>query len=231
MKQRTLAARLLAPVAAVSLCGATGAAAATYSLGYPDVVLEFYDSGVGPIAGPYGGPTFASAGPQPVSTGVILGFDDVTFNGFVSLPTGSYITLGFTDEIITNGPGDDIFISEIGPANEEADIYVSTDYTTFTHLGRATNASFRPNIRLSFDLGKIGYGPSDVVRAIRVVGLDNFGASPGFDLNAVQIAFTSLTPGAPTAPGGVPEPATWAILLLGFGIVGAALRRGAAARA
>ena len=222
--------RALLPVmlAVASLAAATPASATTYTLGFPDVVIDYFDSGAGPIAGPYGGTSFNAVGFAPVSTSVILGYDDVTFNGFVSLPTGSYITLGFTDEIITNGPGDDIFISEVGASDESAEIYVSSDLTTFTRLGVATNAFFRPNIRLSFDLARIGFGPDDVVRAIRVVSLDNGGASPGFDLNAVQITFTSLMPGdpgLPGGPGGVPEPASWAMMITGFALSGFAMRR------
>ncbi|WP_293675906.1 PEPxxWA-CTERM sorting domain-containing protein [uncultured Phenylobacterium sp.] len=211
-----------------SLSAAAPASATIFTLGYADTVIDFFDSGAGPIAGPYGGPTFNSVGFTPVSTSVILGFNDVTFNGFVSLPTGSYITLGFTDEIITNGPGDDIFISEIGRSDEQAEIFVSSDLITFTRLGVANNSSFAAGIQLSFDLGRIGFGPNDVVRAVRVVGLDNNGASPGFDLNAVQASFTSLVPGNPGLPGGsgpVPEPATWAMMITGFGLTGFAMRR------
>lgn len=225
---RSAARKLLSTLAAATCLAAAAspAAATVYTLGFPDVVLDFFDSGAGPIAGPYGGASSSAPGFAPVSTNVILGFNDVTFNGFVSLPTGSYITLGFTDEIITNGPGDDIYISELGASDELAEIFVSSDLTTFTRLGLASNSAFRPNIRLSFDLARIGFGAGDVVRAIRIVGLDNGGASPGFDLNGVQITYTSYVPGNPNpVTGGVPEPASWALMIAGFAMAGSMIRR------
>lgn len=36
----------------------------------------------------------------------------------------------------------------------------------------------------AFDLGSIGY--MGIVNAVKIVGLDNFGGSPGFDLAYVQ---------------------------------------------
>ena len=41
---------------------------------------------------------------------------------------------------------------------------------------------------------------------------------------ANQIVFDDITFGAVT-PGGVPEPAAWAMMLAGFGLVGSAMRR------
>ena len=218
---------LPAVLAVASLSSVSPASATIYTLGFPDVVIDFFDSGAGPIVGPYGGATRQSVGFGPVSTSVILGFNDVTFNGFVSLPTGSYITLGFTDEIITNGPGNDIFISELAAADEEADIFVSSDLITFRLLGVASNRTFPFNSlsRQNFDLGQIGFGPNEVLRAIRIVGRDSNGASPGFDLNAVQITFSSFVAGNPNPTGGVPEPATWAMMIAGFALTGSALRR------
>lgn len=40
-----------------------------------------------------------------------------------------------------------------------------------------------------------------------------------------DITFGSATPGDPGDPGGVPEPASWAMLITGFGLVGGAMRR------
>lgn len=50
-------------------------------------------------------------------------------------------------------------------------------------------------------------------------------ASPGF-VDYIRIFDTAITPGeAEPQPGAVPEPATWAMMLLGFGAMGASLRR------
>jgi hypothetical protein len=55
------------------------------------------------------------------------------------------------------------------------------------------------------------------VKAVKIVGLDALGGSPGFDVANVQaLAFV---------PPSVPEPATWAMFIGGFGLMGAAMRR------
>jgi hypothetical protein len=43
--------------------------------------------------------------------------------------------------------------------------------------------------------------------------------------NPITAAPTQTIPAGPSAPGGVPEPATWLMMLTGFGAVGAAVRR------
>ena len=99
-------------------CGAAGTLAvfsaipAHATVGYADTVLDFFDSGAGPLAGPYGG-TFPGTFPVAVSTSVVLGADGPVAD-FLSLPTGSFVTVGFTDETVIDGVGNDLFISEIG---------------------------------------------------------------------------------------------------------------------
>ena len=85
--------------------------------GYADVVLNYHDSGVGPIAGPYGGDT-ADESAQPVGLGVVLGGDpDVP--DYLSLPTGSSVTVGFADETIVDNPGADLGVSELVDTGEQ----------------------------------------------------------------------------------------------------------------
>ena len=144
-----------------------------------DTVLDFFDSGVGPLVGPYGGTEFPANFPVPVSLDYAIDGDS---NTSVSLPTGSYITVAFSNGGIVNGPGNDLFISEPGSGLEVADIYVSSDSgLTFTYLGEAYGDQLT-----ELDLEDIGY--FGLVNAVRVVGLDNGGGSPGFD-----IAFVTAT--------------------------------------
>jgi len=141
-----------------------------------DTVIDYYNSGVGwsPLA--YGG-TFPGSFPVPVPLSYATDGDATTF---VSLPTGSYMTLGFSTGFVFDGAGLDIFISELGGSNETANIFVSSDFgLSFTFLGLATTSTVS-----GFDLASIGYTGN--VNAVRVVGLDNFGGSPGFDLAYVQ---------------------------------------------
>jgi hypothetical protein len=186
--------------AIVLLCAGLPGSAAT--VGFADVVLDYFDSGAGPIAGPYGGTFPGGPGfPIPVALTVVLDDDPgpTGFVDFLSLPTGSFVTVGFTDETVVDGPGNDIFISENAGNLERADVFVSSDNVSFTFLGVAVDGGVT-----SFDLASIGFA-SPVV-AVRIVGLDGLGGSPGFDVNHVQVLPGSIGPA-------VPEPST-AVLVL-----------------
>ena len=162
------------------------------------------------MAGPYGGTWNGVDGafPVSVSTDVVLG-DDPGYPGayadFLSLPTGSYVTVGFTDETIIDGPGNDIFISEVGPNGESADVYISSDLISFVFLGTAYD-----DITTSFDIASIGF--TGTVQALTIVGNDAFGGSPGFDVINIEVLPGSIGP-----PPSIPEPAT--MLLLGSGLI------------
>lgn len=159
-------------------------------IGYADVVLDYYNSGAGPFPTPYGG-TWPGSFPVSVSTDVVLEDDGDIFD-FLSLPSGSYVTVGFTDETIIDGVGDDVFIQETGANGETAEVYVSSNGVDFVFLGIA-----KDDFTTSLDLASIGY--TEAVQAIKIVGLDNFGGSPGFDVVNIQIMPGSIGP-APEVP-------------------------------
>ena len=195
-----------------ALTGAALLAATTPAhavVGYADTVLDYFNSGQGPFPGPYGG-TFPGSFPVPVSTSVVLG-PPAPVADFLSLPTGSYVTVGFNDETVIDGVGNDIFIGEVGASGERANVFVSSDYINFVFLGVALD-----NASTAFDLASIGFA-SPVV-AVKIVGLDNFGGSPGFDVDYIQVLPGSIG-------GAVPEPASWALMIAGFGLVGTTMRR------
>lgn len=54
---------------------------------------------------------------------------------------------------------------------------------------------------------------------------DTFDNEGDFSGRSANFAFDVLGVDAATGPGGVPEPATWAMMLIGFGAVGYGLRR------
>lgn len=174
---------------------------------FADTVIDFFDSGTGPLTGPYGG-TFPGTFPVAVPLTFATDGDASTF---VSLPTGSYITLGFSGGFVFDGAGNDIFISEPGAQSEVADVFVSSDFgATFTLLGQADGGTLT-----ELDLADIGY--TDIVNAIRIVGLDNGGGSPGFD-----VAFVQGLEGSVVA---VPAPAGLALVGLGLAMLAAGRRR------
>lgn len=99
-------------------------------------------------------------------------------NRFISLPKGSFLVLKFTDNFIIDGEGPDLFLKEIGANGERASVYVSNDGKQFTFLGFAKDDS-----TTALDLAHINY--KQPVQYVKIIGLDNFGGSPGFDLECV----------------------------------------------
>ncbi len=99
-------------LAAATMLAGVAAAPAQAAIGYADTVLDYFNSGAGPFPGPYGG-TFPGSFPVPVSTSVVLN-GPTSPADFLSLPRGSFVTVGFTDETVIDGAGNDIFISEVG---------------------------------------------------------------------------------------------------------------------
>ena len=162
--------------------------AAANLLGYADIFIEYFDSGNGTLSCPEGqGGVFPPPATTPtcVSFSVVLGDDPGPTSDYLSIPMGSFITVGFVDEVVIDGPGDDLFIAEVGDAGELAEIWISAAYSTdpadFIFLGTANG-----NTVSSFDLATIGF--TGAVKAVKVLSLQNGGApgAPGFDLAHVQ---------------------------------------------
>ena len=157
---------------------------------YADVILDYYDSGAGPTSGPYGGTYPDGPGfPISVNTDVVLGGEpgSTGYNDFLSLPTGSYVIVGFENEVLIDGQGDDLFIEEVATNGEKAEVWISTDGINFTFLGTADDG-----VTTAFDFQTIGY--SDYVTTVKIVGLDALGGSPGFDVMNIQGLTGSVSP-------------------------------------
>jgi Ca2+-binding RTX toxin-like protein len=142
-------------------------------------VTEYYNSGAGSFPESYGG-TWPGSFPIRVPLTVVLGNEPAGFVNFLSLPTGSYVTVGFVDEIVVDGPGNDIFITEVGPNGEKADVFVRSGAGRWVHLGEADDER-----ETAFDLAAIGF--KGVVTEVKIVGLDSKGGSPGFDVVNVRV--------------------------------------------
>ena len=162
--------------------------------GFPDVVLDYFASGSSGRVEPFGRKPNASS-IESVSTDIVLGSPPpaprvswVPTTRWLSIPQGSYVSLGFSDEVIVDGPGNDVFIRSLDPADsagESADIYVSTNLVDFVLLGRTPQGG-----NVGLDLAPLGL--KEPVKAVRVVGLDNRGSSPGFDLVSVEVFPNSI---------------------------------------
>ncbi|MEM8840415.1 MAG: Ig-like domain-containing protein [Pseudomonadota bacterium] len=127
--------------------------------GSADAVLDFVFTGTAPLP----------------DTEALFDGDTGTF---VSLPTGSSITVAFADEIVVDGQGDDFRIVEEFNA-ESARVEISADGITFLDIGVIDGTT-------AFDLADFGF--SDRLFAVRITGLDDGGTFPfeGFDLVSVD---------------------------------------------
>jgi hypothetical protein len=182
--------KLIRTICAASILTGIAGTAIAGEYKYADIILEYYDSGLGALSGPYGGTYPDGPGfPISVNTDVVLGSEpgSTGYNDFLSLPTGSYVVVGFENEVLIDGPGDDLFIEEVGVNGEQAEVWISKDGENFTYLGIADDG-----VTTSFDFQSIGF--SDRVTAVKIIGLDSRGGSPGFDVMNVQGLSGSVTP-------------------------------------
>ena len=166
--------------------------------GFADVVLGYFAAGSSGIAEPYGGnvnPNRVIGLVESVNPNVAIGSPGIapytTQNlgvDWLAIPRDSYVTLGFVDEVVIDGPGDDIYIRSTDPsdsAGERANVYVSDGINDFVLLGQVRQLG-----RQGLDLASINF--KHPVRAIRIEGVDNLGWSPGFDLFSVEVFPNSI---------------------------------------
>jgi hypothetical protein len=164
----------------LSLCFATAQAAGT-AFEYPSALLDIYDAGqtywVGMgLSGEYIAhviPEQWLVGPPP------SGYSAVTF------PTDQWVDLLFSGRIV-DGDGNDIELIEWGRAGEQALVFLtdgdSQEYLVDLVRASSAGGQLATDIGLKFPTTTLPFVP----RAIRVVPLDDRGASPGFDVANVR---------------------------------------------
>lgn len=143
---------------------------------------------------------------------------------FVSLGDGGRLIVRFTDNVLTGSDSSafDLWIFEIGPDVEDTFVDVSSDGIDWTSVGTVTGST------RGIDIDAFGFSTASALRFVRLTDdtlLDGqSGATVGADIDAVgAISTRQVTI--------VPEPATWAMLILGFGMIGGTMRRGQFRRA
>jgi hypothetical protein len=216
---------------AIRLSGAAGIASAVLLLAAPAAATVFTKgSTLVPVASNM---PAAVSDPQPLSAPVNLvtngSFETGDFTGWDQFGDTSFTFV--TTELAAGGPTDGDWHAAFGPLDPSGGFIVQTIATipgkryTFSfdlaNLGGTPNAfgaiwdgSF---VALAGDLPAFDYGSFSIpVTASGTATLIGFGFynEPSFFL----LDNVSVT-------GVIPEPATWAMMIAGFGLVGSALRR------
>jgi len=181
----------------------------------------------GDFASFYGG-TFPGTFPVALSDAQarasVLGAPD---GQFVSLPgvsgtpsgaafPGAYVEVGFGGNFAASG---ELLLWELGNNAESAHLFIWSDNGGNIQLEVTRGVSDVISVDLSLYAGTLAAIGGTAFSRVGIGGLDLFGASQGFDLDAVAIT---------AAP--IPEPSTYALMLAGLGVVGWFARRRRALR-
>ena len=204
----------------VCACAALGfASTAQAGSIFADTVLEYSESAAG-IGGPGTNPNGGGGGLAQNAEVPLSHVTDGNSSTFISLPTGTFVSLGFSTGFITDGTGNDLFIDEIGNGGEDADIFVSEDFgSTFVFLAKALGNQTNHYDFANFSTELASFGSEIKVNAVKVVGLDNGGSAPGFDLTFVEGLDGSVVE-EPQGPPAVPLPAGLPLALSAFAAFG-----------
>jgi hypothetical protein len=172
----------------------------------------------------------ATATPDEIAS--FLGAPDDLFTGL----GGQWVLYSFTDVRLIDGAGQDLNVYEVdfgGPEFGFVDIEVSANGTDFFSISTSILAAVdlegdeahgSAAFRRSFDVGAAvaGLGATEFqYLRVRGTGTGTINTTNAFDLDAVGLVNWKSVDDV----GGIPEPATWAMMIAGFGLVGASARR------
>ena len=131
---------------------------------------------------------------------------------YVSVDIPETLVLAFTDNTANDGVGGDLKIYQVIAGDSNVDVFASDLGIDWSFLGRTSGNTV-------FDLAGSGLGYANFVK---FVGLDNGGASAGFDLDAVE-ALNSIR--HINGENVIPAPGAVILSMIGVGLVGYVRRR------
>ncbi len=163
--------------------------------GFPDRVVEVFDSGKGPIAFPYGRYADLTPGqrilvpsppPGPVEASVVVGplpakpiagpFGGWAHVDVISFPTDAHMVLAFEGEELFDGPGADLAIwCAAGSAEDSAEVWVGTTPSNLVRVGLFPQEE---TMRIDFSSVRLP-GP---VKFLKIRGQGLGGTYPGIDV-------------------------------------------------
>lgn len=190
------------------------------AISFADAVVS-YTPGTGGLTNPHMGPANALGVPDYVSTSVNCS-SQLTCP-YVSLGSGGSVVLQFTDNVLTGSDSDalDLWIFEIGPDVEDTFVFVSTDGLDWLDVGKVFGS------KSGIDLDAFGYDASWAFSYVKLIDDAAEGATSGVTVGADIDAVGAISTRRADPPvGAVPEPATWALMMLGFGLIGGVMRTG-----
>jgi hypothetical protein len=173
------------------------------------------------------GSTERALGSLTSGTNTPIFFGGVFTNGLGG--TIDSLTFGYDGEQwrAGNSPNDSLsFQYSLDASEVDNGSWTTIASLTFTPLvfsqnGATLNGNLAANrVSLTGSVAGLSIGAGQTF-AFRWLNTDSTGSDHGLAADNFSIAATLV----PVAPGGVPEPSTWALLILGFGAVGGALRR------
>lgn len=171
----------------------------------------------------------------PAELASFLGRPDDNHTGIGS----GFITYDLGDFRFIDGAGQDFNVYEVDGGSPEfgsVDVLVSADGSSFFNVEASALAAIDLAGDEAHNIGSVNYRRSyDLAAAVTALGVSQFrylrldgtgggaiNGDNGFDPDSVGfINFVNLNPN----PGAVPEPASWAMMIAGFGMAGGALRR------
>ncbi|WP_110474148.1 hypothetical protein [Winogradskyella epiphytica] len=145
-------------------------------ISFADEVVSFKVGNPAPIDG---------VGPENVIG--IPDYDDAKSNNYCTLGYGGELIVKFTDNVLYDIEGPDLFILEIGPLTEPVDVFISQDSDDWVSVGR-TGGGFS-----SIDIAEY-VEKTDVFRYVKVIDIKGkkSGKWPGADIDAIGAIGSSV---------------------------------------